>query len=123
MAAIASFSSYPSAISACRGFCLSRSVNRGEALVPLSFYELSVKRKCNSRLRALRPLAFWKSKEEKPSSIALEVIKSEDQLENILANSRLNGSSVIIEWMAQWCRKCIYLRPKLEKLAAEFYPQ
>jgi len=25
--------------------------------------------------------------------------------------------------MAKWCRKCIYLKPKLEKLAAEFYPK
>ncbi|KAH9301739.1 hypothetical protein KI387_013322, partial [Taxus chinensis] len=25
--------------------------------------------------------------------------------------------------MATWCRKCIYLKPKLEKLAAEFYPR
>jgi thiol-disulfide isomerase/thioredoxin len=24
--------------------------------------------------------------------------------------------------MAAWCRKCIYLKPKLEKLAAEFHP-
>eukprot|EP00899_Mesostigma_viride_P007635 jgi/Mesvir1/16873/Mv15757-RA.1 len=24
--------------------------------------------------------------------------------------------------MALWCRKCIYLKPKLEKLAAEEYP-
>ena len=23
--------------------------------------------------------------------------------------------------MANWCRKCIYLKPKLEKLAAEYY--
>lgn len=25
--------------------------------------------------------------------------------------------------MANWCRKCIYLKPKLEKLAAEYYPR
>lgn len=24
---------------------------------------------------------------------------------------------------ASWCRKCIYLKPKLEKLAAEYYPR
>jgi thiol-disulfide isomerase/thioredoxin len=23
--------------------------------------------------------------------------------------------------MASWCRKCIYLKPKLEKLAADYY--
>lgn len=25
--------------------------------------------------------------------------------------------------MASWCRKCIYLKPKLEKLAAEYHPR
>ncbi|KAM5551758.1 thioredoxin-like 3-1, chloroplastic [Rosa sericea] len=25
--------------------------------------------------------------------------------------------------MASWCRKCIYLKLKLEKLAAEYYPR
>ncbi|XVE99276.1 hypothetical protein REPUB_Repub03eG0184500 [Reevesia pubescens] len=25
--------------------------------------------------------------------------------------------------MASWCRKCIYLKPKLEKLAADYYPR
>lgn len=24
--------------------------------------------------------------------------------------------------MATWCRKCVYLKPKLEKLAAEYHP-
>jgi thiol-disulfide isomerase/thioredoxin len=24
--------------------------------------------------------------------------------------------------MAKWCRKCIYLKPKLERLAAEYHP-
>ncbi|KAL5716976.1 Thioredoxin-like 3-2 [Ranunculus cassubicifolius] len=25
--------------------------------------------------------------------------------------------------MATWCRKCIYLKPKLEKLAADYFPR
>lgn len=25
--------------------------------------------------------------------------------------------------MASWCRKCIYLKPKLEKLAADYHPR
>jgi thioredoxin 1 len=33
-----------------------------------------------------------------------------------------SGNPVIIDWMAAWCRKCIYLKPKLEKLAAEYHP-
>ncbi|GMP76743.1 hypothetical protein CsSME_00033287 [Camellia sinensis var. sinensis] len=24
--------------------------------------------------------------------------------------------------MASWCKKCVYLKPKLEKLAADYYP-
>ncbi|KAL7177864.1 hypothetical protein ACSBR2_031094 [Camellia fascicularis] len=25
--------------------------------------------------------------------------------------------------MASWCRKCVYLKPKLEKLAADYHPR
>ncbi|CAH9068225.1 unnamed protein product [Cuscuta epithymum] len=25
-----------------------------------------------------------------------------------------------LPWMAAWCRKCIYLKPKLEKMVAEY---
>ncbi|CAL5415781.1 unnamed protein product [Camellia sinensis] len=25
--------------------------------------------------------------------------------------------------MASWCKKCVYLKPKLEKLAADYYPR
>lgn len=30
---------------------------------------------------------------------------------------------IIMCRMASWCRKCIYLKPKLEKLAAEYHPR
>ena len=29
---------------------------------------------------------------------------------------------VVVDWMAKWCRKCIYLKPKLEKMLREDFP-
>ncbi|WJX17437.1 Thioredoxin-like 3-2, chloroplastic [Trifolium repens] len=28
-----------------------------------------------------------------------------------------------VKLIANWCRKCIYLKPKLEKLAVDYYPR
>lgn len=30
--------------------------------------------------------------------------------------------AVIVDWMAKWCRKCIYLKPKLEKMIKAEFP-
>ena len=30
--------------------------------------------------------------------------------------------AIIVDWMAKWCRKCIYLKPKLEKMLNEDFP-
>ncbi|WJX10987.1 Thioredoxin-like 3-2, chloroplastic [Trifolium repens] len=30
---------------------------------------------------------------------------------------------VCVLWIANWCIKCIYLKPKLEKLAVDYYPR
>lgn len=39
-------------------------------------------------------------------------ITSKEELEELAyANPTL-----VVDWMARWCRKCIYLKPKLEKL-------
>lgn len=43
-----------------------------------------------------------------------------DQLDHILLRARELSQPIVIDWMAAWCRKCIYLKPKLEKLAAEY---
>ncbi|KAI3868109.1 hypothetical protein MKX03_035325 [Papaver bracteatum] len=40
--------------------------------------------------------------------------------DQILAEAQEVSHPVIIVWMANWCRKCIYLKPKLEKLSAEY---
>eukprot|EP00897_Mesotaenium_endlicherianum_P006460 jgi/Mesen1/5842/ME000298S05113 len=50
----------------------------------------------------------------------LEPITSEEQLDEILKEAVEKNQGIVIDWMAQWCRKCIYLKPKLEKLAAEY---
>ncbi|KAG9141741.1 hypothetical protein Leryth_018121 [Lithospermum erythrorhizon] len=55
-----------------------------------------------------------------PSTVDMQTIEDSDQLDNILAQAKELSQPIIIDWMASWCRKCIYLKPKLEKLAAEF---
>jgi len=57
-------------------------------------------------------------KQPKPTFVQLIPITGEAQFDEVLESDK----PVIIDWMATWCRKCIYLKPKLEKLAAEYYP-
>uniref|UniRef100_A0A0E0K6Y0 Thioredoxin domain-containing protein n=1 Tax=Oryza punctata TaxID=4537 RepID=A0A0E0K6Y0_ORYPU len=61
--------------------------------------------------------------EEEPTWVELEPIGSEQQLDRALAEAQQLGLPIVLLWMASWCRKCIYLKPKLEKLAAEYYPR
>ncbi|XP_077221789.1 thioredoxin-like 3-2, chloroplastic isoform X2 [Tasmannia lanceolata] len=58
-----------------------------------------------------------------PVSIELEPIVSEGQFDRIIAEAQQLEEAVIFVWMAGWCRKCIYLKPKLEKLAVDYYPR
>ncbi|KAJ3695957.1 hypothetical protein LUZ60_001334 [Juncus effusus] len=53
----------------------------------------------------------------------MESINSLEEFEQILKDSKENSQPIVIDWMANWCRKCIYLKPKLEKLSAEFFPR
>lgn len=76
------------------------------------------RKRCRVKVEAL-----WSSNIDKPSSVKLEAISGEEELDQILAEAQQNSQPVIIDWMANWCRKCIFLKPKLEKLAAEFYPK
>ncbi|KAJ3689091.1 hypothetical protein LUZ61_018255 [Rhynchospora tenuis] len=75
-------------------------------------------------LRKVLPISAtaWSELEE-PSSIELVQITCEQQFDEVLAEAEKRKESIIILWMANWCRKCIYLKPKLEKLAAEYYPR
>lgn len=59
-----------------------------------------------------------RAREPKPTWIEMTPIAGEAQFDEALESE----NPVIIDWMAAWCRKCIYLKPKLEKLAAEYHP-
>ncbi|KAG0580626.1 hypothetical protein KC19_4G187900 [Ceratodon purpureus] len=59
-----------------------------------------------------------RAKEQKPTWVEMIPITGEAQFDEVLQSE----NPVIIDWMAAWCRKCIYLKPKLEKLAAEYDP-
>nr|AFH68079.1 thioredoxin-like protein 2.1 [Populus tremula x Populus tremuloides] len=56
----------------------------------------------------------------RPTSVEMEPIDDSHHLDKILLQARELSQPIIIDWMASWCRKCIYLKPKLEKLAAEY---
>ncbi|KAL0927130.1 hypothetical protein M5K25_001289 [Dendrobium thyrsiflorum] len=75
---------------------------------------------CRRRRGDLRAGAFWIAK---PSSVEMEEIAGMEEMDEVLRRSKELSQPVIIDWIASWCRKCIYLKPKLEKLAAEFHPR
>ncbi|KAI3508692.1 hypothetical protein L1887_23704 [Cichorium endivia] len=58
-----------------------------------------------------------------PVSIELKPILNETQFDRVITEAEQLEESVVILWMAKWCRKCIYLKPKLEKLAADYHPR
>ncbi|XP_068307261.1 thioredoxin-like 3-1, chloroplastic [Pyrus communis] len=68
--------------------------------------------------RDLKVEAFWDT--DTSRVVELEAINDCDQLDQILGHARESSQPVVIDWMASWCRECIYLKPKLEKLAAEY---
>ncbi|XP_078427581.1 thioredoxin-like 3-2, chloroplastic [Wolffia australiana] len=57
-----------------------------------------------------------------PVSVQLEILSGEEQFDNVSAEAEAKGVPFVVVWIAQWCRKCIYLKPKLEKLAAVYHP-
>ncbi|KAH6804912.1 WCRKC thioredoxin 2 [Perilla frutescens var. frutescens] len=61
--------------------------------------------------------------ENLPISMNLVPISSESQFDRVVAEAQQLDEPIVILWMASWCRKCIYLKPKLEKLAADYYPR
>ncbi|TYH73444.1 hypothetical protein ES332_D05G329400v1 [Gossypium tomentosum] len=61
--------------------------------------------------------------DDAPLTVELQQICSESQFDRVIAEAQQLEESLIILWMASWCRKCIYLKPKLEKLAADYYPR
>ncbi|EXC30852.1 Thioredoxin-like 3-1 [Morus notabilis] len=69
--------------------------------------------------RDMRAEAFWPDL-SKPASVEMEPINDCDHLDRILSHAQEISQPILIDWMASWCRKCIYLKPKLEKLAADY---
>ncbi|PKI54171.1 thioredoxin-like 3-1, chloroplastic [Punica granatum] len=69
--------------------------------------------------KEFRAGAFW-SDLARPEAIEMEPIDDCDQLDQALQRANELSQPILIDWMAAWCRKCIYLKPKLEKLAAEY---
>ncbi|XP_010932478.2 thioredoxin-like 3-1, chloroplastic [Elaeis guineensis] len=66
---------------------------------------------------------FGQQAASRPTSIEMEAIGGEEELDEILRRSQERSQPIVIDWMAAWCRKCIYLKPKLEKVAAEYHPR
>ncbi|KAK8944892.1 hypothetical protein KSP39_PZI008209 [Platanthera zijinensis] len=105
------------------------------SLITASILTLQISALSRSQTRRTGPaLSAWNGLEEAqtsgyqidedvPSSIDLLPISSEEQFDSIIAKAQLLEESLIILWMANWCRKCIYLKPKLEKLATDYYPR
>ncbi|EPS74240.1 hypothetical protein M569_00516, partial [Genlisea aurea] len=63
--------------------------------------------------------AFWPEL-YRPDSSDMEPIRDTEEFDRILEKSKEISQPILVDWMAAWCRKCIYLKPKLEKLAAEY---
>ncbi|GAB2276792.1 hypothetical protein Dimus_011507 [Dionaea muscipula] len=59
--------------------------------------------------------------ESAPVAVKLLPICSEAQFDQVISEAQHLHEPLIVVWMASWCRKCIYLKPKLEKLAAEYH--
>ncbi|KGN54788.1 thioredoxin-like 3-1, chloroplastic isoform X1 [Cucumis sativus] len=70
-------------------------------------------------LRIKAEAGFWPDL-SRPASVEMESIDDSDQLDRILIHAQHLSQPILIDWMATWCRKCIYLKPKLEKLAADY---
>ncbi|XP_022138917.1 thioredoxin-like 3-2, chloroplastic [Momordica charantia] len=66
------------------------------------------------------PLQF---RDESPVSIELKSISSEHEFDQAILDAAERDELVILVWMADWCRNYIYLKPQLERLAADYYPR
>ncbi|KAK7393078.1 hypothetical protein VNO78_21530 [Psophocarpus tetragonolobus] len=86
---------------------ISLSGNRKNTPVRLSPYESSLRHE----------------DEEERFFVYLQPVSNETHFDRLLARAQRNDEGVVIVWMANWCRKCIYLKPKLEKLTADYYPR
>ncbi|TKY62524.1 Thioredoxin 3-1 [Spatholobus suberectus] len=105
---------YPQYLASGRGHLFSHKSGCGNVWVGSRKRERKIKR------RNLRVEAMWPDL-SRPSELEMEQINDCEQLDQILVHAHQNSQPILIDWMAAWCRKCIYLKPKLEKLAAEYH--
>ncbi|BFG22413.1 hypothetical protein CerSpe_086870 [Prunus speciosa] len=102
---------------------------RGPTCYPPSSNALVFSRKFDEIQRPIRAVNALSQEgslqelDDTPISVELVPISGETQFDRVMAQAQQLEESVVVVWMASWCRKCIYLKPKLEKLAAEYYPR
>ncbi|GJW16764.1 thioredoxin-like 3-2, chloroplastic isoform X2 [Tanacetum coccineum] len=75
------------------------------------------------RMKVVSGIDSISSSSSLPVSIELKPILNETQFDRLISEAQQIDESLVILWMATWCRKCIYLKPKLEKLAADYHPR
>ncbi|XP_057475763.1 thioredoxin-like 3-2, chloroplastic isoform X1 [Actinidia eriantha] len=92
--------------------------NRGECLKKIDVISRQIK-----ALTSHSEEGSVQGLDSSPVSVELERISSENQFDRVVAEAQQIEESVVIVWIASWCRKCVYLKPKLEKLAADYYPR
>ncbi|NP_001309198.1 Thioredoxin-like 3-1, chloroplastic [Zea mays] len=73
-------------------------------------------RRRERRERVRAEAYFW----DVSKPVEMEEIDSMEKLDDALRWSVENNQPIIIDWMASWCRKCIYLVPRMEKIAGEY---
>ncbi|RLM78385.1 hypothetical protein C2845_PM12G28590 [Panicum miliaceum] len=73
-------------------------------------------RRRERRERVRAEAYFW----DVSKPVEMEEIDSMEKLDEALRWSVENNQAVVIDWMASWCRKCIYLKPRLEKIAGDY---
>ncbi|XP_038891539.1 thioredoxin-like 3-2, chloroplastic isoform X2 [Benincasa hispida] len=90
---------------------------------PLSQKVSATGEKTTSLLGAWTQDSTLQFRDESPVSIELKSICSELEFDKAIADAEKRNELVILVWMANWCRNYIYLKPQLERLAADYYPR
>ncbi|KAA0034706.1 thioredoxin-like 3-2 [Cucumis melo var. makuwa] len=89
---------------------------------PPIFQKVSATGEKTSLLGAWTQDSALQFRDESPVSIELKSISSELEFDKAIADAEERNELVILVWMANWCRNYIYLKPQLERLAADYYP-
>ncbi|CAL9201028.1 thioredoxin-like 3-1, chloroplastic isoform X1 [Musa acuminata AAA Group] len=100
------------------GRCASAAANAGAVVLALGSRAWKKRSRVGVKLGASR-----QEMSSRPMSVPMEAITVVEELDQILEQAHELSQVIIVDWMATWCRKCIYLKPKLEKLAAEYDPR